>query len=296
MNITRTKIMAGTTGCSVNVRAILVVALLKIHRLEAFAPRNFASATPLSTHILRSGLPDHQEVWIYQEPSDDNNNKEIQWVQEQASTCSINALEETWRWCRDFVVPLNLCPWASASVSTESALQLYVIPPEISRDEMVSITESAAQRLVELIQRKPELAKVAIFFLVLTPSTSSRSSSWYDDFYSYYEWFQQLEDDWIDQGFERDDDEDVHNLITLAAFHPEWEFGEETPGGLDFEKRSPHPTLTLVWTETIDTAGPEATERIAQHNAQILGQDMTQKQVEELYKRVVWDGGEGEWE
>ena len=97
-----------------------------------------------------------------------------------------------------------------------------------------------------------------------------------------------MEDDWIDQS---ENDSSVCSRVTLAAFHPEWEFGgdeDDNGGGLDFEKRSPHPTITFVWTKTIDAAGPEATERIADHNAQVLGEEMDWEQVRDLYDRVVW--------
>ena len=59
------------------------------------------------------------------------------------------------------------------------------------------------------------------------------------DFFEFHDWFEELE-----ESFDND-------FVTLAPFHPEWQFG----GGpvehffeLDFEKQSPYPTVTIVCT------------------------------------------------
>jgi hypothetical protein len=222
-------------------------------------------------------------------------------------------LAATWRWCRDFVVPLQLCPWAAASVNTPGAIQFYVVPVSsntVSENQLVKIVETVACQFQDwLLQGEPEKVadrkKVAIAFIVLATSaraneTTAESESWIDSFPSFYEWFTQLEDDWIDKGFYsmKEDEEEVtiYSAVTLAAFHPDWEFesggidteDRSTIDGLDFEKKSPFPTLTLVSTETIEAAGPEATERIAQHNAQVLQADMTLEHIQMLYQQAVW--------
>ena len=40
---------------------------------------------------------------------------------------TIPAAQETWNWCRYFVVPYHLCPWAAASVQTPGAVSIYLI-------------------------------------------------------------------------------------------------------------------------------------------------------------------------
>lgn len=220
-------------------------------------------------------------------------------------------LAVTWRWCRDFVVPLQLCPWAAASVNAPGAIQFYVVPVSsnnLTEDQLVPIVETVARRFQDWIllgerENDVDRKKVAIAFIVLANTvhdTTTESASWIDSFPSFYEWFIQLEDDWIDKGFYsmKDDEEEetIYNAVTLAGFHPDWEFenGDMDTGdtssinGLDFEKKSPFPTLTLVSTETIDAAGPEATERIAQHNAQVLQADMTLEELQKLYQQAVW--------
>jgi hypothetical protein len=220
-------------------------------------------------------------------------------------------LAVTWRWCRDFVVPLQLCPWAAASVNTPGAIQFYVVPVssnDVTGDQLVQIVEIVARQFRDRIligqgDKDVDHRKVAIAFIVLANTAydaTSESTSWIESFPSFYEWFTQFEDDWIDEGlYSMTDDEEeatIYDAMTLAAFHPDWEYengaihaeDSSTTNGLDFEKKSPFPTLTLVSTETIDAAGPEVTERIAQQNARVLQAEMTLEQLQKLYQQAVW--------
>lgn len=61
-----------------------------------------------------------------------------------------------------------------------------------------------------------------------------------------------------------------------------------TNPSLQFEKKSPYPTVTLVWTDVIDAAGPAVSSKIAAQNEITLGR----KSVEELaalYQQSVYD-------
>jgi hypothetical protein len=169
---------------------------------------------------------------------------------------------ETWRWCADFVVPLDLCPWAAASVNTKGALRIFLA----KQDEMEEAIKEAAQRLSHDVQTNSVDPNVAIAFI------ASSDGDW--DFASFYEWFDDLE-----ASFEDDD-------VTLAPFHPEWQFGDGPPE-LDIEKHSPYPTVTVVCTSVIDKAGPAATEQIGQHNEQVL-LEMGISELRQLYKTKVF--------
>jgi hypothetical protein len=46
-----------------------------------------------------------------------------------SSVSATSAAQHTWNWCKDFVVQLDLCPWAKASVETRDAIQIYIVPP-----------------------------------------------------------------------------------------------------------------------------------------------------------------------
>lgn len=53
----------------------------------------------------------------------------------------------------------------------------------------------------------------------------------------------------------------------MAGFHPDWRYGGGDPA-IDWEKRSPYPTISLVLTAGL--SGESATERIAAANAETL--------------------------
>jgi Protein of unknown function (DUF1415) len=55
----------------------------------------------------------------------------------------------------------------------------------------------------------------------------------------------------------------------VAPFHPDWVFAGE-PQSLQYEKRSPYPTVTLVSTRVVDKAGEEATKQIGTQNEKTL--------------------------
>ena len=154
---------------------------------------------------------------------------------------------ETWRWCADFVAPLDLCPWAAASVNTQGALQFYLS----RRTNFKMAVEEAAQRLYRDVKTGNVDPNVAITFVV------SLDRDW--DFSEFYDWFDELE-----ETFEFKDE--YSTIVTLAPFHPDWQFGDGPPE-LDMEKRSPHPTVTVVCTSVIDKA---TAEQIGHHNEQVL--------------------------
>lgn len=231
-------------------------------------------------------LPDAADVWYYNKRSADG------WQNRTSDEKLKRAAEETWRWCSHFVVPLNLCPWAVSSIGTAGAVQFYLVPSSLSQSELEMVVENVSRRFVKIASSKGNLAagammKVAIAFIIVSGKRSQRWS----DFTSFYSWFINLEDFWIDRG-EDSDERSVYNLVTLAAFHPKWAFcgndDDENSAALDFEKKSPYPAISLVWTAGIDAAGPEATDRIGEHNKQLLEDEMTLSELTDLYNRAVF--------
>ncbi len=81
----------------------------------------------------------------------------------------------------------------------------------------------------------------------------------------------------------------IGDEITIAPFHPDWSFASSSSSQnpLDYEKKSPYPTISLVRSSVIIKAGEEATGRIGIHNEEVL-QKYGCDEVEELYqKRIV---------
>jgi hypothetical protein len=178
------------------------------------------------------------------------------------------AAAATWRWCADFVVPLDLCPWAAASVSAKGgALGIHLS----KREHMKEAIDEAALHLRDKIETGTVDPNVAIALVVCHPS-----NDW--DFLEFYDWFEELEESFEDDFF------------TLAPFHPKWQFG----GGpvehfleLDIEKQSPYPTVTIVCTSVIDKAGPTATDQIAKHNERVL-LEMGVPKLQQYYQKRVF--------
>jgi hypothetical protein len=195
--------------------------------------------------------------------------------------------KETWNWCRNFIVPMQLCPWARKSLETTSALQIYVSSTSNSsnnnnnphKKQKTRVVQDVALAFRDYILEFPALESTAIFFIIFPHKMMDDDDS--SSFIEFYEWFEQLEDDW-------DIDE-----VTVAAFSPDWQFGDDTDEtlSLEFEKKSPYPTITLVSTKIIDQAGPAATEQISHQNYDTL----TQKSPSELQQ--LWQESiSGSWE
>eukprot|EP00804_Cyclotella_cryptica_P014898 CCRYP_017898-RA/>CCRYP_017898-RA protein AED:0.06 eAED:0.06 QI:0/-1/0/1/-1/1/1/0/333 len=163
-------------------------------------------------------------------------------------------------------------------------------------------------------------ASVAISFVILVPTKSNVSdasplNTWESsmdllpDFESFHDYFLDLEDrllDECDAFWEAIDDDNDNNVTddqlpdgcktTIAAFHPRWKFNNEddlttddskvdvseSASPIDFEKRTPYPTISLVMSSAIDvlvekdeaqqqnSSSSVVTERIAALNERTL--------------------------
>ena len=180
-----------------------------------------------------------------------------------------HAAIETLRWCNDFVLPLNLCPWAAASVQSDKGIQLYSVK---KAEDMEAAVYDVTQLFHQSIVEKKVDPSVAISFILC------EDLSW--DFSDFYDWFCALEEDYWD------DDNDLQSKVTLAPFHPGWKFQGDEPS-LQFEKKSPYPTVTLVWTDVIDAAGEAVTSKIALQNEETLCGRSVQE-LDDMYKQNVY--------
>lgn len=191
---------------------------------------------------------------------------------QQTTTDTPDATEaaiQTWNWCRNFVLKLQLCPWAKASLETSMATQIFVVKDRFTNtaDEddddvknLDAFVEFVSKRFLQFIDHNPSIESAAIFFVVFCNLDDEERvvETNYSSFLGFYDWFVRLEE-------EEYSDEDV----IIAPFHPNWDFVGESPS-LKYEKKSPYPTVSIVSAKVVEQAGEAATEKIATHNEQLL--------------------------
>lgn len=214
---------------------------------------------------------------VLTEPENEYENDQTIMVWSPHSSSNWNATQntkysiETMRWCQNFVVPFNLCPWAKASLQTPGAIRLYSVQ---SREDVPEALDDVSRLFYQQISSNLSDPTTAISFLICEDLT------W--DFEDFFEWFCYIEEMYWD------DQDDLQNKITLAAFHPDWNYeGDDT--ALRFEKKAPYPTITFVWTPVVEAATEAATSKIASQNEKTLLQQRVDD-IEGLYKSQVYLG------
>ncbi len=257
------------------------------------------------------------------------------------------ATERTYRWCKNFVEHLNLCPWAKLSLQSSNAIRIKIIHQDITCsgregiiqgiDAMEQIIRDSALELMELTDENDghefehghghghgQLhghvdANVGITFVIAIPRTGNESNHrhmWDFEFEQFYDFCIGLEDqlldeaeDYLDESTPQAEAQDsvvpasasvsadrartIGDEITIAPFHPDWSFASSSSSRnpLDYEKKSPYPTISLVRSSVIIKAGEEATGRIGIHNEEVL-QKYGCDELEELYQKGVVLGPE----
>ena len=249
---------------------------------------------------------------------------------------AIEAIEATYRWSENFVRQLSLCPWAGSSLDAVGAIRYWVLLVDdindddiqnnnIILDTMEDIVRDAGKHLKHITSSAddglldPIDPAVAISFIILVSSKSSIASSQQPNhiaFGTFHDFFLNLEDmllDECDEYWEQIDNTDEATLcdnkvpigcdITVAGFHPNWQFGSEdgssSDQSIDYEKRTPYPTISIVMSEAIDSlmnedtdrgsdSGSSApvTERIADRNERTLksiGVEKLRKMFQQMY-------------
>ena len=176
------------------------------------------------------------------------------------------SINETVHWCANFVVDLQLCPWAKSSLETTNALHLFRVAGHqgpITADQADQVIAAVGNHFEDFLRKAtPELEASAIFFVIFDdPDFNSILC----DFGQFYNWFDDLEQSSL-----------IGEDVTIAPFHPSWNFGVSDDGDgeeellLNYEKRSPWPTISFVSSRIIDKAGPVASEQIAENNFKVL--------------------------
>ncbi|MEP5569240.1 MAG: DUF1415 domain-containing protein [Halioglobus sp.] len=134
------------------------------------------------------------------------------------------AEQQTRRWLEEFVVGLNLCPFARPFLGSE---QLRVAVCRGSDDKALQIfflTE------LDRLQSASE-SEIATSLLVFTGALSQ-----FDDYLAFLDHAQEL---LFQAGLE--------GVVQLASFHPDYEFeGEAKAAASHYSNRSPWPTIHLI--------------------------------------------------
>ena len=139
---------------------------------------------------------------------------------------------KTLGWVLDFVVGLNLCPFARPLLASDA---LRVTVCEATEDEGVA---GALLNEIELIQKASESEVATI--LVVFPSALRR----FNDYLAFLEGAQQLIEEM-----------DLLGVLQLASFHPDYQFaGEPIEAASHFTNRAPFPMIHLLREEMVTRA------------------------------------------
>ena len=172
---------------------------------------------------------------------------------------------KTLGWVEDFVVGLNLCPFARPLLASDA---LRVTVCEAIGDEGVAETLVAE---IELIQKASE-SEVATTLVVFPNALQG-----FDTYLAFLEEAQQLLEEM-----------DLLGVLQLASFHPEYQFaGEPIDAASHFTNRAPFPMIHLLREDMVTRAletylNPE---QIPERNIQRLeglGRERLQQMLTEL--------------
>eukprot|EP00752_Nemacystus_decipiens_P009495 g8489.t1 len=154
-------------------------------------------------------------------------------------------------WVRDVVVKLRLCPFAEAVFKASKGVR-YVVTPATTTHEVWRDFLREVNYLIE--HDREELGTT----LLLVPHCMA-------DLQDFNDFCGRLEET-------IDGDELLVDQVLVACFHPRHAFhGLDEDDVLNYEKRSPHPTINLLRADMVDEyIALGKTLGIAEHNEQAL--------------------------
>ncbi len=158
---------------------------------------------------------------------------------------------QTRKWLAEFVVGLNLCPFARPLLDNP---QLRI---EVCQDSDPDALRVAFLQELDLLQSTPE-AEIASTLLVFSQALA--------EFNDYLDFVDDARDLLTEAGLD--------GVVQLASFHPDYQFeGEPADGASHFSNRAPWPTLHFIREDMLsrvlgDFPDPEA---IPERNMETLG-------------------------
>jgi len=142
----------------------------------------------------------------------------------------INLIQQTKRWLSDFVIGLNLCPFAR-KVFEEDRVK-YIV--DETTDLQTLLTHLYDE--VMYLRQHPETSTSIIIIPHLL-----------EGFLDYLDFLHIAEQLLVEYGFEGE--------FQLASFHPQYEFGDESPDSLKhYTNRSPYPMIHILREAEVELA------------------------------------------
>ncbi|MFT2099262.1 DUF1415 domain-containing protein [Marinomonas sp. 2405UD66-6] len=139
-------------------------------------------------------------------------------------------IAQTTSWVKDFIVALNVCPFARREVEKES-VRFVVL-----RSKKVEVALEELMAEVQWLDEHPETETTLLIFPTL-----------FKGFHRYLDFVETAEDLMFDQGCE--------GVYQLATFHPDYCFSGAEPDDVsNYTNRSPYPMLHLLRENSLDKA------------------------------------------
>lgn len=137
---------------------------------------------------------------------------------------------QTMTWVKEFIVSLNVCPFAKREVEKGSVR--YVVLRSKKMD--VALEELMAE--IQWLDEHPETETTLLIFPTL-----------FKDFHRYLDFVETAEDLMFDQ--------ECEGVYQLATFHPDYCFSGTEPDDVsNYTNRSPYPMLHLLREASVDKA------------------------------------------
>lgn len=131
----------------------------------------------------------------------------------------------TIKWVKDVIVGLRLCPWAN-SVLVDGGIRVVVSDAE-EEDVMLGEIREEMRALAALPENGPNATTLIV------------TDRLFDDFFDYNMFVGRIEAE-IDRL-------EVRELLQLATFHPDYQFGDTSKGDpANWTNRSPFPIFHLL--------------------------------------------------
>eukprot|EP00587_Corethron_hystrix_P010153 CAMPEP_0113317974 /NCGR_PEP_ID=MMETSP0010_2-20120614/12702_1 /TAXON_ID=216773 ORGANISM="Corethron hystrix, Strain 308" /NCGR_SAMPLE_ID=MMETSP0010_2 /ASSEMBLY_ACC=CAM_ASM_000155 /LENGTH=236 /DNA_ID=CAMNT_0000175131 /DNA_START=193 /DNA_END=903 /DNA_ORIENTATION=- /assembly_acc=CAM_ASM_000155 len=204
------------------------------------------------------------------------------------------------KWSHNFVRHLNLCPWAAGSLENEESMRHHILfLRDLDRTEVEKAVRLAGSELINRIDEGKVSERHGISFVTILPNfddveskdpsaLSSQAGNLFE-YGNFHTMFLELENAFLDEAdnafLDKTDSVssgDIGSKTIIAAFHPRWTFaGTSSRDAINYEKRSPFPTISIVSSKTIDElthnddlttdeSSAAVTVAVAEHNEQVL--------------------------
>jgi uncharacterized protein len=178
-------------------------------------------------------------------------------------------------WLADFVIGLQLCPFASVPYAKH--LIRISVCSSLDADGIKSFAMEEAKRLLASTPAELETT------LVVCPYAP-------EDFMDYLSLADQLEDDFFEEGYE--------GIIQIATFHPNYRFADSIENDpADYTNRSPYPMFHILREDSVSmaVASHPDIEQVPVRNQLLLrdlGMDSVRAILNQINKKVDYDGVE----